>query len=196
MLEVLLHTALRTLREPDDNVSDDTLLSECESSTADLCQILFEFFGRTMVQPCREIFEKDTGLSVSQSTSSGFLTTAESVTAMATARQHNLINTHIDAVRSSTCGGRGRGSGKNTRRGARRGASRGGSRLQHLQPTRPSAPPSAPPSTSLAPQQQQQRQQRQQQQPAGGPAASSATTGREQSTLLARGRGRGRGKGQ
>ena len=80
-----------------------------------------------------------TGLSVSHSTSSGFLTKAESESAMATTRQHNLIGTHIDAVRSNTFGGRGRGNGKNSRRGAKRGAGRSGNQLRQLQPNEPSA---------------------------------------------------------
>ena len=158
-----------------------------------LCQILFDFFGKIIVQPRRDLFQKATGLSVSHNTSSGFLTGAESESAMATARQHDLIGAHIDAVRSSTSGGRGRGRGKNNRRGAQRGAGRGSNQLRHLQPNRPSAPPSATPAPQ---QQQQQQQQRQQQQPAGRQAASSATPGRQQSTPPAKGRGRGRGKSQ
>ena len=161
---MLLHTALQTLREHDDTVSADTLLSKCQSSTFDLCQILFEFSGKTIMQPCRDLFEKAIGLSVSHSTSSGFLTRAESESAIATPQQHDLIGTHINAVRPNTFGGRGRGNGKNSRHGAKRGAGRGGSQLRHLQPIRTSAPPSAPPSTSSASQQQHQQQQQQQQQ--------------------------------
>ena len=193
VLQVLLHTSLQTLREPDDTHSAETLLSGVQNSAFDLCQILFEFFGKNIVQPRRELFQKATGLSVSHNTSSGFLTGAESESAMATARQHDLIGAHIDAVRSSTSGGRGRGRGKNNRRGAQRGAGRGSNQLRHLQPNRPSAPPSATPAPQ---QQQQQQQQRQQQQPASGQAASSATPGRQQSTPPAKGRGRGRGKSQ
>ena len=105
----------------------DTLLSECQNSAFDLCQMLFEFLGKTIVQPRRDLFEKATGLSVSHFTSSSFLTRAESESAMATAWQHNLISTHINAVRSNTFGGHGRGNGKNSRCGAKRGAGRGGS---------------------------------------------------------------------
>ena len=151
VLQVLLHTSLQTLREFDDTHSAETLLSEVQNSAFDLCQILFDFFGKNIVQPRRDLFQKATGLPVSHNTSSGFLTGAESESAMATARQHDLIGAHIDAVRSSTFGGRGRGRGKNNRRGAQRGAC-GSNQLRHLQPNRPSAPPSATP----APQQQQQ----------------------------------------
>ena len=64
--------------------------------------VFFKFFGQRIVQPQRDIFENSKGLSVSHSTSSSFLTKAESETAMATARQHNLIGTHIDAVWPNT----------------------------------------------------------------------------------------------
>ena len=87
-----------------------------------------QVFGKTIVHPRRrELFEKVTGLSVSHSTSSGFLTRAESETVVGTAKRHNLIGTHIDAVLPNTSGGRGRGNGRNSRRGARKGVGRGGS---------------------------------------------------------------------
>ena len=70
------------------------------------------FFGKNVVQPRRDPFHEATGLSVSHNTSSGFLTWAESESAMATARQHDLIGTHIDAGRPSTSDGRGGGKGK------------------------------------------------------------------------------------
>ena len=136
VLQVLLHTSLQTLQEPDDTVSAETLLSDVQNSAFDLCQILFEFFGKTIVQPRREIFQKATGLSVSHNTSSGFLTRAESEAAMATARQHDLIGTHIDAVRPNSAFGRGRGKGKNGRRGAQRPAGRGHGQLRQLQSVR------------------------------------------------------------
>ena len=69
------------------------------------------FFGKHVVQPCREIFEV-MGLLVSHSTSFGFLTRAESEMAMATAGQHNVIGTHIDAVRPDTSVSCGRGNGR------------------------------------------------------------------------------------
>jgi len=194
VLQVLLHTSLQTLREPDDTVSAETLLSEVQNSAFDLCQILFEFFGKNMVQPRRDLFQKATGLSVSHDTSSGFLTRAESEAAMATARQHDLIGTHIDAVRPNSAFGRGRGKGKNGRRAAQKAAGRGRSQLRQIQSVRPPAPPTATPAPQQQQQQQQQRQQQQQQQSAGGQAASSAASGRQQSTPLGRGRGRGRGK--
>ena len=62
MLQVLLHTSIQTLREPDDKVSANTLLSEVQSSAFDLCQILFKFFGKNIVQPRCDLFEKAIGL--------------------------------------------------------------------------------------------------------------------------------------
>ena len=37
VLQMLLHIALQTLKEPDDTVFANTLLSKCQSSTSDLC---------------------------------------------------------------------------------------------------------------------------------------------------------------
>ena len=128
---------------------------------------------------------------VSHLTSSSFLTKAESKTAMATARQHNLIGTHINAVRLNASFGRGRINGKIKRKGARKVANRGGSQLRHFQLNWPSAPPSAPLLNPPAPQQQHQQQQ---QQSAGGSAASSPTPSHQQSAPPANGRGRGRGE--
>ena len=47
VLQVLLHAAVQTLWSPDDAAYAGTLLSECERCTADLCQILFDFFWQT-----------------------------------------------------------------------------------------------------------------------------------------------------
>ena len=87
ILQVLLHTDILTRRSPDGTVSAETLLSECQSSTSDLCQICSIFFGNHLTYPRPDIFDKATGLSVSHSTSFGFLTKADSETAMAIARQ-------------------------------------------------------------------------------------------------------------
>ena len=54
---------LQTHWELDDTDSADTLLFACQSSTFDLCQMLFEFLGKTIVQPHQELFKKATGLS-------------------------------------------------------------------------------------------------------------------------------------
>ena len=105
-----------TLGEPDDTVSLGTLLSECQSSTFDLCPISFEFLDKIIVQPCCDLFEKAKGLSISHSTSPGFLTKVESQSAMTAPRQHDLIGTHIDAVRPNTFRGRGLGDDRGHRR--------------------------------------------------------------------------------
>ena len=75
VLQVLLHTAIDSLRttEDDDVQSPEQLLSECQSSTRDLCLVLFEFLGKIIIQPRRDIFEKATSLFVSQSAAPGFL---------------------------------------------------------------------------------------------------------------------------
>ena len=67
VLQVLLHTAIDSLRtiEDDDVQSPEQLLSELQSSTQDLCSVLFEFLGKVIVQPCCDLFQKATGLSVS-----------------------------------------------------------------------------------------------------------------------------------
>ena len=58
VLQVLLHTSLQTLQEPEDNVSAETLLSEVQNSAFDSCQILFEFFGKNIVQLHRDLFRR------------------------------------------------------------------------------------------------------------------------------------------
>ena len=87
VLPVLLHIAIDFLctAEDDDVESSAQLLLECQNSIRDLCSVLFEFFGKQIVQPCRDLFEKATSLSVSQSAASTFLTQVESDAACATA---------------------------------------------------------------------------------------------------------------
>ena len=70
--------------------------------------MLFDFLGKVIVQPRRDIFEKATGLSVSQSAALGFLTQVESNAACAMARQHDLTGIHIESVRSAKPAGQGR----------------------------------------------------------------------------------------
>ena len=178
-----------------------SLLTHCFLSASTLPLIYvrcyFEFLGKTIVQPRRDLFEKATGLSVSHSTRSCFLIRAESESAMATARQHDLIGTHIDAGYDPTLLAAVAKAMARTAAMVRREVQAVAAvQLRQLQPIRPSAPPLAPPSSSSAPQQQQQRRQQQQQLSAGGQAAPSATPGRQHSTLPAHDRGLGRGKGQ
>ena len=54
------------------------------------------------------IFEKATGLSVSQSAALGFLAKVEFDAACANARQHNLLGIHVESIRSAGLAGHGR----------------------------------------------------------------------------------------
>ena len=99
VLQVLLHTAIDSLRttEDDDVQSSAQSLSECQSSTRDLCLVRFEFFGKRIVRPC-DIFEKATVLSLSQLAALGFLAQVESNAACAIARQHDLLGIHLKSI--------------------------------------------------------------------------------------------------
>ena len=109
MLQVLLHTTIDALRttNDDDVQSPEQLLSKCQSSTRDLFLVLFEFFGKHIVQTRREIFEKATGLSLSQSAALVFLRQVESDAACAIAPQHDLLGIHVESVRSARPAGQG-----------------------------------------------------------------------------------------
>ena len=87
VLQVLLHTTIDSLRttEDDDVRSPEQLLCKLQSSNQDLCWVLFEFLGKTIVQPRCDIFEQVTGLCVSQSAGPGFLTQVQSDAACAIA---------------------------------------------------------------------------------------------------------------
>ena len=63
--------------------------------------MLLEFFGEHMVQPWRDIFGKASGLTVTQSTSFGFLIETEVEVAMFLAKQYDLINVHIESMQLS-----------------------------------------------------------------------------------------------
>ena len=70
--------------------------------TYDLCQTLFDFLGKHIVQPRRDIFEKATGLRVTAGDqASGFLTQFEAESAMEEARRQDLI--HQILSRFVTC---------------------------------------------------------------------------------------------
>ena len=116
--------------------------------------MLFEYFGKHIVQPRRGLFEKATKMKVSQSSDTGFLTRVEATTAMETCKQIELFQAHADAAKrhngSSSRrpkdkkgkgnGGKGKGGGK-------------GLSLHYLQPSAAVAqqqPPLASPTASLA----------------------------------------------
>ena len=79
--------------------------------------MLFEYYGKVIVQPRRELFSKASGLRVSQSSNTGIMTRVEADAAMESAKQAELISVHAD--RSAPTGKppfnkkiKGRGGGK------------------------------------------------------------------------------------
>ena len=66
VLQVLFHTSLDAFRTPDGaSLSAEKLLEECQQSIEDLSTILFEYYGKIIVQPRRDLFEKATSRRVS-----------------------------------------------------------------------------------------------------------------------------------
>ena len=98
--------------------------------------MLLEYYGKHIVQPRRDIFEKATGLRVTPGDqSSGFLTAVEADSAMEEARRQDLILHHASTPNPSQRGrgnqGRGnRGCGQQRGRG-----NRGRGNLRHLHPS-------------------------------------------------------------
>ena len=149
--------------------------------------MLFEYYGKVIVQPRRDLFSKTSSLRVSKSSDTGFMTRVEADAAMELAKQAELLSVHAD--RSAPTGKppfnkKGKGGGKG-----------GGNRkvplrllpLQHQQQHQQQQP--------------QQRQQQQQQQPSASPSATPAGSPRQRQSTLPRtnpnkgGKG-GKGKGQ
>ena len=88
VLQVLFHTALDAFRTPDGvNVTAESLLEDCQRSIEDLSTMLFEYYGKVIVQPRRDLFSKASGLRVSQSFDTGFMTRVEAEAAMESAKQ-------------------------------------------------------------------------------------------------------------
>ena len=107
--------------------------------------MLFEFLGKCIVQPRRDIFEKVTGLFVSQSAGPSFLTQVEFDAACAFARQHDLLGMHVESIRSvkPACEGR-FGNRQNRRGGKHTGCGRGMGQLnRHCNSAQSLAQPSA-----------------------------------------------------
>ena len=68
VLQVLFHASLDAFRTPDGaGLSAEKLLEECQQSIEDLSTVLFEYYGKIIVQSRRDLFEKATSLRVSQS---------------------------------------------------------------------------------------------------------------------------------
>ena len=74
VLPVPFHTALDCFRTPTDGLTTEQLLEECQQSSEDLCTMLLEYFGKHIVQPRCDLFEKATWMKVSHSSDTGFLT--------------------------------------------------------------------------------------------------------------------------
>ena len=64
--------------------------------------MLFEYYGKFIAQPCRDLFEKATHLRVSQSSSTGFMTRVEAEAALESAKQAELISVHADRSAPTT----------------------------------------------------------------------------------------------
>ena len=66
VLQVLFHAALNASQSPDGvNVSAESLLEDCQQSIEDFATMLFEYYGKIIVQPHCDLFEKATSLWVS-----------------------------------------------------------------------------------------------------------------------------------
>ena len=92
VLQVLFHAALNA----NVNVSAESLLEECQQSIEDLATMLFEYYGKDIVQPCRDLFSKAPGLQVAQSSDTGFMTRVKADAAMESAKQAGLLLVHAD----------------------------------------------------------------------------------------------------
>ena len=128
--------------------------------------MLFEYYGKHIVQPRRDLFEQATKMQVSFSANTGFLTRVEAAAAMETAKQTELFQAYAETSRPSVP--------KNKFKGKSKGDGRRSGRplpLQLLQ--NPAAAQQQPPSAS--------------------PSAPPASPAARQSTLPPAGRGRGRG---
>ena len=74
---MLYHTALNCFRTPADGLTAEQLLEQYQQSSKDLCSMLLEYFGKHIVEPSRDLFEKATKMKVSQSSGTCFLTQVE-----------------------------------------------------------------------------------------------------------------------
>ena len=81
--------------------------------------MLFESLGKNIVQPCRDIFEKVTGLSMSHSAAPSFLTQVESDAICAIARQYDLLGIHAESIRSAKPAGQGHFGNRHNRCGGK-----------------------------------------------------------------------------
>ena len=166
VLQVLHHTALDCFRTPTDGLSTEQLLAACQQSSFNLCSMLFEYYGKQIVQPRRDLFEQATKMQVSFSANTGFLTRVEAAAAMETAKQTELFQAYAETSRPTQP--------KNKFKGKSKGDGRRSGRPLPLQLL---------PNPAAA----------QQQPPSASPSAPPASPAARQSTLPPAGRGRGRG---
>ena len=97
ILQKLFHAALGAFRSPDGvNVSTESLLEDCQQSIKDLATMLFEYYGKVIVQPRRDLFSKASSLRVAQSSDTSFMTRVEADVAMESAKQAELLSVHAD----------------------------------------------------------------------------------------------------
>jgi hypothetical protein len=58
VFQVLFHAALDAFRSPDGaNVSTESLLKDCQQSIKDLATMLFEYYGKVIVQPSHDLLQ-------------------------------------------------------------------------------------------------------------------------------------------
>ena len=137
VLQVLYHM-LDTVSRPFevDNWDAEAEFNVLHRVSHDLCTMLLEYYGKHIVQPRRDIFEKATGLRVTPGDqSSGFLTAVEADSAMEEARRQDLILHHASTLNPSQRGRGNQGRG-NRGRGQQRGrGNRGRGNLRHLHPS-------------------------------------------------------------
>ena len=170
VLQVLHHTALDCFRTPTDGLSTEQLLAQCQQSSFSLCSMLFEYYGKHIVLPRRDLFEQATKMQVSFSANTGFLTRVEAAAAMETAKQTELFQAYAETSRPTQP--------KNKFKGKSKGDGRRSGRPLPLQLL---------PNPAAA----------QQQPPSASPSAPPASPSARQSTLPPAGRGgRGRGRGR
>ena len=143
------HTALDRFRTPTDGLTTEKLLEECQQSSEDLCTMLFEYFGKHIVQPRHDLFEQATKMKISQSCDTGFLTKVEATAAMETCKHLELFEAHADAAN--------RHNGSSSRRPKdKKGKGKGGKgnvggkglSLHYLQPSAAATAQQQPPSAS------------------------------------------------
>ena len=77
-------------------VSAESLLEDHQQSIEDLSTMLFEYYGKVIIQPCCDLFSKASGIQVSQSSDTGFMTRVKANAVMESAEQAELILVHAN----------------------------------------------------------------------------------------------------